>query len=159
MHGPDWLTDEKQWPNEFQIDNKVMTTTSRDNETQETQDDFIRTKNNVLNVINVDRYHSFNKTVRILGYVQKFLNNCRNTVPNTSRLTTTYLTPNDIHNATMKLIEAVQHQRYSDVFESLCSKSTHSLIRQLRLYLDKDGLIRCGGRINNAPLPENAKIP
>ncbi|XP_063441997.1 uncharacterized protein LOC134722318 [Mytilus trossulus] len=30
---------------------------------------------------------------------------------------------------------------------------------QLRLYLDKDGLIRCGGRINNAPLPENAKFP
>ncbi|VDI73490.1 Hypothetical predicted protein [Mytilus galloprovincialis] len=121
MHGPDWLTDEKQWPNEFQIDNKVMTTTCKDYENQETQDDIIRTKNNVLNVINVDRYHSFNKTVRILGYVQKFLDNCRNTVPNTRRLTTTYLTPNDIHNATMKLIEAVQHQRYSDVFESLCS--------------------------------------
>ncbi|CAG2211213.1 unnamed protein product [Mytilus edulis] len=123
----------------------MMTTTCKDYENQETQDDIIRTKNNVLNIINVDRYNSFNKTVRILGYVQKFIDNCRNTAPNTRRLTTTYLTPNDIHNATMKLIEAVQHERYSDVFESLCSKSTHSLIRQLRLYLDKDGLIRCGG--------------
>ena len=121
--------------------------------------DFTLTKNNVLNVINVDRYHSFIKTARILGYVKKFLDNCRNTVTNTSRLTTTYLTSNDIHNATMKFIEVVQHRRYSDVFESLCSKSTHSLIRQLRLYLDKDRLIRCGGRINNAPLPENAKFP
>ncbi|VDI77079.1 Hypothetical predicted protein [Mytilus galloprovincialis] len=106
MHGPDWLTDEKQWPNEFQIDNKVMTTTCKDYENQETQDDIIRTKNNVLNIINVDRYNSFNKTARILGYVQKFIDNCRNTVPNTRRLTTTYLTLNDIHNSTMKLIEA-----------------------------------------------------
>ena len=33
------------------------------------------------------------------------------------------------------------------------------LIRQLRLFLDKDNFIRCGGRIHNAPLSEMTKFP
>ena len=33
------------------------------------------------------------------------------------------------------------------------------LVRQLHLFLDNDGLIRCGGRIHNAPLSESARFP
>ena len=33
------------------------------------------------------------------------------------------------------------------------------LVRQLRLFLDKEGRIRCGGRIHNAPLSELARFP
>ena len=33
------------------------------------------------------------------------------------------------------------------------------LIRQLRLFLDTDNLLRCGGRINNAPLSTATKFP
>ena len=33
------------------------------------------------------------------------------------------------------------------------------LVRQLRLFLDKNGAIRCGGRIHNAPTTELAKFP
>ena len=33
------------------------------------------------------------------------------------------------------------------------------LVRQLRLFLDKHGLLRCGGRIHNAPLSEVTKFP
>ena len=32
-------------------------------------------------------------------------------------------------------------------------------MRQLRLFLDKDGFILCGGRIHNAPLDQLAKFP
>ncbi len=34
-----------------------------------------------------------------------------------------------------------------------------ALVRQLHLYLDKNGLIRCGGRIHNAPVDELTKFP
>ena len=34
-----------------------------------------------------------------------------------------------------------------------------NLVRQLRLYLDDDNLIRCGGRIHNAPLDQFIKFP
>ena len=33
------------------------------------------------------------------------------------------------------------------------------LVRQLRLFIDNDGLLRCGGRIHNAPLTQLAKFP
>ena len=33
------------------------------------------------------------------------------------------------------------------------------LVRQLRLFLDSEGFIRCGGRIHNAPLSQLAKFP
>ena len=32
-------------------------------------------------------------------------------------------------------------------------------MRQLRLFLDADGFLRCGGRIHNAPLAKSAKLP
>ena len=34
-----------------------------------------------------------------------------------------------------------------------------TLVRQLRLFLDADGLLRCGGRIHNAPVSEATKFP
>ncbi|XP_053390985.1 uncharacterized protein LOC128553823 [Mercenaria mercenaria] len=34
-----------------------------------------------------------------------------------------------------------------------------TLVKQLRLFLDEDGYIRCGGRIHNAPLTELTKFP
>ena len=45
------------------------------------------------------------------------------------------------------------------MFDCLASKSRRHLARHLHLYLDSDELIRCGGRINNAPLPDDAKFP
>ena len=42
----------------------------------------------------------------------------------------------------------------------MMSKSTRlPLVRQLRLFLDKDSAIRCGGRIHNAPVDEDTKFP
>ena len=33
------------------------------------------------------------------------------------------------------------------------------MVRQLRLFLDNKKIIRCGGRIHNAPLDRNTKFP
>ena len=45
--------------------------------------------------------------------------------------------------------------------DNLPSKSRHrtTLARQLRLFLDDGGLLRCSGRIHNAPLSGNTKFP
>jgi len=44
---------------------------------------------------------------------------------------------------------------------SLTTKSTKRLplVRQLCLFVNKDHLLRCGGRIHNVPLSETAKFP
>ena len=58
-------------------------------------------------------------------------------------------------------IKNCQTLTYSDEIANLTSKSQSRLplVRQLRLFLDSDGLLRCGGRIHNAPLDDSAKFP
>jgi hypothetical protein len=132
----------------------VLTTIGKNEEDSETSSETKQIQNSVWNIIDVNRYSSFQKIVRIFAYVLRFLSNCRS--KGCEKLITDYLTPKEFNAATLK---PVQLQGYSEIFDCLASKSRHHLVRQLRLYLDSDGLIRCGGRINNAPLPDDAKFP
>ena len=58
-------------------------------------------------------------------------------------------------------IQNCQSQAYRKEITNLKEKSGKRLllVRQLRLFLDSNGYIRCGGRIHNAPLGELAKFP
>ena len=71
-----------------------------------------------------------------------------------------HLLPAEFSLANAKWIHAVQHEQFSAEFQNLQSQSQRlSLVQQLRLFLDKDMLLRRGGRIYNAPLSELAKFP
>ena len=63
----------------------------------------------------------------------------------------------------MLWIKDCQTVTYWKEVSCLQSKSNGSkqlpLIRQLRLFLNENGFIRCGGRIHNAPLSQLAKFP
>ena len=133
-----------------------MTTLGENEEDSETSSETKQIQNSVLNIIDVNRYSSFQKIVRIFAYVLRFLSNCCS--KGCEKLITDYLTPKEINVATLNLVKAVQLQGYSELFDYLASKYRHHLVRQLRLYLDSDGLIRCGGCINNAPLPDDAYL-
>ena len=61
-----------------------------------------------------------------------------------------------MNNATLIMIKALQHQRYSEIYQYFTAESKCELVR---LHLDIDGLIRCDGRINNAQLADNADYP
>ena len=59
-------------------------------------------------------------------------------------------------------IQNCQTLHYNNEIANLTSSSSSTrlpLVRQLRLFLDPDGFIRCGGRIHNAPLSELARFP
>ena len=66
-----------------------------------------------------------------------------------------------MQNATMKWIGSTQRLSFDGEIRTLTqkSKTQSTLIRQLRLYLDENGLIRSRGRINNALISENTKYP
>ena len=76
MRGPEWLTNEKNWPSEFTTKN-VLTTIGENEEDSETSSETKQIQNSVLNIIDVNRYSSFRKIVRIFAYVLRFLSNCR----------------------------------------------------------------------------------
>ena len=58
-------------------------------------------------------------------------------------------------------IKNTQQLHYSDDIGNINSKSSKRtlLVRQLRLFLDTNGFLRCGGRIHNAPISELTKFP
>ena len=59
-------------------------------------------------------------------------------------------------------IKAVQRQAFSREIQQLSRKDTKlslPLIRQLRLYLDDNAVLRCRGRLESAPLDDQSKFP
>ena len=70
------------------------------------------------------------------------------------------LTVLELTRTKVQWLHHVQHSTFTDEIDNLMSKRCRlPLVRQLRLFLDHDGLLRCGGRIHNAPLSELAKFP
>ena len=70
-----------------------------------------------------------------------------------------HLTANDIKCAEMTWIKSVQ-QTYTKEMQQLHGfKVKTSLVKQLQLFIDEDGLVRVNGQLNNAPLDYNTKFP
>ena len=91
------------------------------------------------------------------AYILRFIHNLRKVQHRLSGP----LSSTEVANARKHLIKGVQGLTYRDEFTYMLKKRSKcpSLIRQLRLFLDSDQLIRCGGRIHNAPTTELAKFP
>ena len=80
--------------------------------------------------------------------------------------TTGPLTPTEFNSARLTWIKTCQEQIFANEISNLKSQhdGKHSkkippLARQLRLFLDHDGFVRCGGRIYNALLSDAARFP
>ena len=59
------------------------------------------------------------------------------------------------------LLRDIQHTSYHQELNYLLKKHSQcpTLVKQLRLFLDDNKIIRCGGRIHNAPTSDLAKFP
>ena len=112
-------------------------------------------------VITLTNYSSLNKLLAVTAYVYRYINNLRRSKP---RLTGP-LTAEELNSAQTRWIQNCQERVYQREMSSAKPKpgrykaSMPPLVRQLRLFTDKAGLLRCGGRIHNAPLSELAKFP
>ena len=163
MNGPEWICDDQLWPT---WDRNCINSTSlstiteeeiKSNESDDTdRSSTICTTHDITIVIYLERFNSYQKLLRVTAYVTRFIQNCRRIVEERNTLD---LTPTEIRQASMTWIRAVQHKSYVKEIECLKAKTRNHLVRQLRLYLDDEGLIRCGERINNAPILEDAKYP
>ena len=105
----------------------------------------------------IDGFLTSPDTAHYLNYVLRFLSHlCKRKPRNVGPLSA-----QERHLALQGWIKNCQTLTYSDEIANLTSKSRSRLplVRQLRLFLDSDGLLRCGGRIHNAPLDDSAKFP
>ncbi|CAG2251683.1 unnamed protein product [Mytilus edulis] len=88
----------------------------------------------------------------------RFIANCRSLLENRKYQ---HLEVDKIQNASLVLIRNVQQTIFMNEIRNIVSKDTNRLpiVRQLRLYIDEKGLLRSGGRIDNALVSETVKYP
>ncbi len=93
------------------------------------------------------------KLLRVTALAQKIIAKLRKTERNGQ------ITPNDIDRAEKLWVAHVQRQHFGDVIQSIHKDKMNNLKSQLGIFIDKDGLLRCRGRLDNADVSDEAKTP
>ena len=157
--GPHWLASKSEWPQWQPTSVLHLQVDSNDTDLPETQtctvDDISTT--GIHNVFDTSRYSHINRLLVVSSYVLRFVHNACKRQPRLTGL----VTANELNTARRLWISNSQNLSSQPQIAYLMKK-THkcpALVRQLRLFLDKDKLLRCGGRIHNAPVSELTKFP
>ena len=138
FHGPKFLLDKNQWE-ETPILCKINKTIINSSLVSDP-------------LFDVNKFSNFNKVIRITNYCLKFINKCRKNK----------LIKFDAHHYWLSYI---QKKEFSQEYSFIHSNSKYkpetglSLISDLNLFLDSEGLLRCKGRVNKSKLTYNAKHP
>ena len=154
-YGPTWLP-QGDWPicDMFMVaDNPTDTQPSIETVNTHTQ----QQNANIDSIMDIKRFGSLDKLHRVTAYVLRFIN----ALLHRQRYTTKHLTIPELRQAKQHWLKATQQANYSRELHALEKGDTQRipLVRQLKLILDSDGLVRCGGRLQNADIPEAAKHP
>ena len=108
-------------------------------------------------IIDLSKHTNLSKLIRCTAYILRFVNYItKKNPPQFGPLTT-----RENEEAERKWIQNCQALTYDEEIVNLQSKNASRLplVRQLRLFIDKNGHLRCGGRIHNAPVNESTKFP
>ena len=170
INGPTWINDEESWPKwtpNLKSEISMLTTT------QDAQNtviiDSTSPKNGISRIIDITRFSSLQRLLRVTCYVIKFVKRCtqrkynlrlRNNRNRQREIDS--LTTDEIQHALNLWIIDIQNNSLSEEKNALTNTLRSSrlpLIRQLSLFIDQEGLIRCAGRIQNADLDYSAKHP
>ena len=155
--GPSWLIKQTQeWPSVN--DNQLQDNRGNYTETQSISINLASAQKsaNLLNVIDITKYSTLNKTLRVTALVILFTRKLR------GKKKSDTITTIDMKHARIVLLQSVQQFYYRDILSKIKDKAKSkrpAIIQQLSLYLDDDDLIRCRGRLQYAQLPHNTKFP
>ena len=110
----------------------------------------------IHHVIDISRYSTLKKLLNVTAYVLRFIKIVMKQPKDKG-----YPTVAEKHASQYQWILSSQRLMYSKEIENIRSNSKHRLplVKQLRLFIDDKGFIRCGGRLHNAPLTEQARFP
>lgn len=146
FNGPEWLQqEESNWPK-----NKINLKLNEVPE-QRTVVNIatIQGSNNDFNIF--DRFSTLSKLQRVCAYMLRFVNNCKGS----SVKVIGNLTPLELQNALNILVKLSQQESFSREVERLNkgkSIGAKSSILSLNPFMDKNKIIRVGGRLQNAEL-------
>ena len=157
LKGPTWLPSECDWPSWSPTSVHHIHTTEEVEPTTSNAEQPTIPQPGLHQIIDITRYSKLAHLYRTTAYVLRFINNTRKA----SQKENGVITVTELNTAQKLWIKSAQEQVFANELVDLKSKSTKRLplVRQLRLQLNKDGLIFCGGKIHNAPLSHLTKFP
>ena len=103
-----------------------------------------------------EQYSNFSTLQRTVAYILRFVRNSKNKNDRyTGKLNLT-----ELENALKFIIKHEQEREFRDEIKCLISKSEiKSNLKSLTPFLDKDNILRVGGRLHNANIPYDHKHP
>lgn len=101
------------------------------------------------NLIDIERFSSLSKLLRVTAYVLRAFKINRNKGP---------ITVDELNNCKYLWIKAIQSKYFEAEFKALKKDTSTQLVRQLNLYID-DNILKSGGRIDNSDMAETVKYP
>ena len=161
QQGPTWLTTPQQWPSSQLPPLPLLVLAAA------VASEFVPSERAPLDlglhcIISIDRYGSLNKLLSVTTHVFRFVENLR--VPPQQRKGGLIMAE-EFHRVNLQWVKDTQQAVYWKEINNLQlivkqpKTPRVTLVRQLRLFLDADGLLRCGGHIHNAPVSEATKFP
>lgn len=142
-NGPHWLLlDSTSWPaSEFEASTDTSEIRTVHVARMDTNEDLTQ------------RFSKLNRLIRVIATCKRFIQNCRQ--PKANRQTTPFTTQ-DLTQALNSCVKMVQHTAYAQEFQDLVSTqviSKSSSLKTLHPFLDKEGILRVGGRLQQSSLP------
>ena len=104
--------------------------------------------------ISITRFSSLSKLLRVTALVARFIAKLKKQSNSNGPLEA-----EEILSAKERWIACVQKHNYSDIIKSIRINKENKCKDNLGLYLDEQGLLRCGGRLGKADISESARHP
>ena len=123
---------------------------------------------NLSQVIDIERYSSVTRLLRVTAYILRFIRNAKKSVSHhetrksPEQSSKGELNVQELNQAEMLWIKIVQTASFAKELEFLQSRRgtfPPVYVTQFNLFLDDQQIIRCKGRVSNAPLSEERKYP
>jgi len=102
------------------------------------------------------RFSTLNRPIRVIAYCRRFIHSCRHLKAN--RQSTT-LSTQDLDQALTCCVKMVQQISYAQEMKNVMEKqdvAASSSLNTLHPFIDKEGLLRVGGRLQQSMLPYQA---
>lgn len=105
----------------------------------------------------LDKFSDLNKTIRVFAFILRF---CHNIKPGNPKNESVGLSSTELSQALQTIIKHEQSIYYKDEITSLQSgQGLKGSLKPLHPFLDKTGIIRVGGRLQNSSIPYSQKHP
>ncbi|XP_029170489.1 uncharacterized protein LOC114940134 [Nylanderia fulva] len=110
------------------------------------------------------KYSRWRKLVRVTAYIFRFLDNCRISAKreNNTQTSPFAVSANEFERASLFWLKTIQRDMFSSDLKALRQRqqlSPRSSIRSYDPFIDEQGLIRVGGRLQNSNFPYKTKHP